>query len=76
MRSRFSWLKSSKSPKTVRCASVRLETLEDRSVPAVLMASGALSSQPTWGIQPSTPIDINPATFYQGISILTRDINN
>ena len=59
-----------------RQTALNLTLLESRTVPAVLMTSGALASQPTWGIQPSTPISINPTTFYHGIAIVTRDIDN
>jgi len=76
MISRFPWFSTSPSKKPNRRPAVRLEALEDRSVPAALMASGAQTGVATWGILPTYPIDSTANSFYTSVNIVTKDINN
>ena len=60
-----------------RRVALNLARLEERCVPAVLMESGAPTSIPTWGIQPTPPpIDSALNSLYYAVSIGTKDIHN
>lgn len=60
-----------------RRVALNLARLEERCVPAVLMESGAPTSIPTWGIQPTPPpIDSALNSTYNAAFIGTKDIHN
>jgi hypothetical protein len=55
-----------------------IESMERREVMTaapVLMTSGALASQPTWGEQPTPPIDATDCSFFAPATVITTDIN-
>ena len=55
-----------------------VESMERREVMTaapVLMTSGALASQPTWGELPTPPIAETATTFFHAATVITTDIN-
>ena len=54
-----------------------IESMERREVlngSPVLMSSGALASQPTWGQLPTFPLDISYSTSFEAATVITTDI--